>query len=289
MRVKAAKRAVEAILARAWPLSQKRRIVVLCYHSIHPTAQSASATPALFEEHLRWLHQHCGVVSLREALEVTEGQVLDRPVVAITFDDGLRDNHTYALPLLESYGTTATVFVTTGLVDAEPTVLRAIGKRYPGIAEEALGMSWTQVREMHGAGIEIGAHTRTHPSLSRVSEAEAAEEIRVSKWTIEDQLQGPVRSFAYPFGKPRIHFTARTMELVSEHGMDIAGAILYRGVRPTDSRFSVPRFAVTKDSLQLLSAKIHGKLDILGAWQGRAPLRLARLTAHDPSRIAAPG
>jgi peptidoglycan/xylan/chitin deacetylase (PgdA/CDA1 family) len=63
-------------------------------------------------------------------------------------------------------------------------------------------LNWTQVREMQKNGIEFGAHTMTHPAMSRLELAEAERELRGSKQLIEERLQTPVRDFAYPFGQP---------------------------------------------------------------------------------------
>jgi peptidoglycan/xylan/chitin deacetylase (PgdA/CDA1 family) len=64
-------------------------------------------------------------------------------------------------------------------------------------------LNWTQVREMQRNGIEFGAHTMTHPAMSRLDLSEAERELRESKQLIEERLQTPVRDFAYPFGQPR--------------------------------------------------------------------------------------
>jgi hypothetical protein len=68
------------------------RAVILCYHSIHPTASLRSATPDLFSQHLLWLKQHCTIVPFQGAVRAAEQPPPGRPVVAITFDDGFADN-----------------------------------------------------------------------------------------------------------------------------------------------------------------------------------------------------
>jgi peptidoglycan/xylan/chitin deacetylase (PgdA/CDA1 family) len=69
-----------------------------------------------------------------------------------------------------------------------------------GLADRML--NWTQVREMQRNGIEFGAHTMTHPAMSRLEPQEAERELRESKQLIEERLQTPIRDFAYPFGQP---------------------------------------------------------------------------------------
>ena len=62
--------------------------------------------------------------------------------------------------------------------------------------------TWDQLREIADNGIQIGAHTVTHPILSRMETAEAEQEIVQSKLELEKQLQRPVQTFAYPNGMP---------------------------------------------------------------------------------------
>jgi peptidoglycan/xylan/chitin deacetylase (PgdA/CDA1 family) len=62
-------------------------------------------------------------------------------------------------------------------------------------------LQWNEVREMAAGGIEFGAHTRTHPILSRlVGERELAGEVGGSKRWIEEQVGLPVDHFCYPNG-----------------------------------------------------------------------------------------
>lgn len=65
---------------------------------------------------------------------------------------------------------------------------------------QKLIMNWDQVREMNTNGIEFGAHTVTHPILTRITEQQIREEIRDSKKKIEAETGKPITSFAYPNG-----------------------------------------------------------------------------------------
>ena len=275
------------MLARSWLPRQQRRVVVLCYHSIHPSLPFASATPELFRQHLRWLCAHCEVVPLRALRAYASRASGTEPVVAITFDDGYEDNYTYAFPLLKEAGTAATVFLTTGLIGSDPGVIRTFCDLYDVPPELVAGLSWPQIHEMRGGGVEFGAHTHTHPNLSFIGPATASTEIRTSTDILEEHLQEPIVSFAYPFGKPGIHFDAATVGVVAALGFECAVTVHYRGVRAGDSPLRIPRFAVTNDSLDVLAGKVYGKLDVLGLWQQWAPSALARLIADDPSRVPA--
>jgi peptidoglycan/xylan/chitin deacetylase (PgdA/CDA1 family) len=102
-------------------------------------------------------------------------------------------------------------------------------------------LRWEEVREMVSAGIEFGAHTRTHPVLSRVSEqSELADEIAGSKRRIEEQLGQPVDHFCYPNGS-NADFNADAVEAVrnagfrtavtTERGLNYAAVDRFRLVR----------------------------------------------------------
>ena len=282
-----AKRRIEALLAASVPGAATRRTVVLCYHSVHPTSAIRSVTPEAFEQQIEWLQEHCDVVRYRSIPSLIVSSDADRPLVAITFDDGYEDNHRYALPILLAHHIPATLFVTTGLADQDASVIRRFARSWSVSEDHVRGLTWSQIAEMHAEGVDIGAHTRTHPVLSAMNDPEARNEIQSSKMTLEDHLGQEVSSFAYPFGKPRDHVSGASRRIVAEMGFGSAATILYRGVRPADDRFGIPRFPITRDSLDIYSAKIHGKLDAIGLWQTYAPRWLSNFISTDQSPLRA--
>lgn len=283
MREQRLKRALEAMLART-RRRRSNRVVVLCYHSIDPFKHFASATPKLFEQHLSWLAEHCTLVPYATIATQLKAPH-DRPMVAVTFDDGYDDNHTHALPLLLRYGVPATVFVTPGLVEGDASVVHRLGKLW-GDTDGVRGMTWSQVTELQQAGVSIGAHTMTHPNLAVIPDAAALAEIMSSKDLIETRLGVSVETFAYPFGRPRHHVSARTICLAQQSGFRSAATIVYRGARTGDDPMAIPRFAVTSDPIDVLAGKICGALDPIGLWQEHSPLWLSRLVSNDPARPA---
>jgi peptidoglycan/xylan/chitin deacetylase (PgdA/CDA1 family) len=285
MREERAKRKIEAILAASMPaLGTTPRIVTLCYHSVHPFSGIRSATPAMFERQIEWLQDNCEIVPYSAIAELATSRPGGRPHVAITFDDGYEDNHRYAFPILESHGILATIFVTTGLADQDSNVVEGFSRSWGASADDVRGLSWAQISEMHSAGFDVGAHTRSHPILAGMRASEAREEIHSSKAAIEDHLGEAVKLFAYPFGKPRQHTSRNTRAIVAELGFESAAAILYRGVRQGEDPMSIPRFPITRDTMEVFSGKVHGRLDAIGLWQSYAPLRLSRLISTDPTQ-----
>jgi peptidoglycan/xylan/chitin deacetylase (PgdA/CDA1 family) len=95
-----------------------RRFQIVGYHKvsldIHPFFEPVH--PEIFEQQMRFLKSCYKVMSLRELMERSRLGDVPARSVAITFDDGYRDNYEYAFPILKKYGLPATVFVATGAV-----------------------------------------------------------------------------------------------------------------------------------------------------------------------------
>jgi peptidoglycan/xylan/chitin deacetylase (PgdA/CDA1 family) len=273
----ALKRRATSTIGRLTAGDASRRAVVLCYHSIHPSLPFASASPELFRSHLEWLSEHCDIVGFTDIPRLARSPgALSRPAVALTFDDGYRDNHTHALPLLEAAGARATFFVTAGLLERDSDVVARMAALRKASVPEVEGMSWAEARELVAAGHEVGSHTWSHPVLAMLGAEEAKDELRRSKSAIEEKLERTVTSMAYPFGKPNRHFTAETERLVGETGHTSAAAVLFRRVLGRDSPLRIPRFFATQDSIDVLAGKVRGRWDWLGAWQEHAPRWVAR-------------
>ncbi len=98
---------------------------VLMYHRILPVSDPRYAleepgmvvTPESFRAHIGWLENYFTVISLSEWLaKLHSGASLPKKCVAVTFDDGWRDNYEFAFPILKETNTPATIFVVTGMV-----------------------------------------------------------------------------------------------------------------------------------------------------------------------------
>jgi peptidoglycan/xylan/chitin deacetylase (PgdA/CDA1 family) len=255
------------------------RVVVLCYHSIHSTKSFTSAAPSLFDSQLCWLKEHCEVIRFSEVSEAAKAARRNRPAVALTFDDGYADNYEQAFPLLQKHGIPATFFLTVGLLEKHSAIIARFQMLQHSSYEDIRPLEWSQVREMRNAGMEIGTHTFSHPNLTRLSRETVAVELKRSKDIMEQRLGEPVTLMAYPFGKPGRHFRDETTQIAAAAGYESAAMVLFRAVSPRDSRFRIPRFFTTNDDLTKLSAKIFGAWDLLGLWQAKIPVPIARLVS----------
>ena len=127
-----------------------------------------------------------------------------------------------------------------------------------------------ELRELAADGVEVGAHTVTHPFLTRATAFTAFEEIRASKRALEDVLGTVVRAFAYPYGD----WSPRLAELVAEAGFELAFTLDPLRRWETANRFALPRTAVYGfDGVRTLRAK----LGVYGESPQRALGRLTRL------------
>jgi peptidoglycan/xylan/chitin deacetylase (PgdA/CDA1 family) len=248
---------------------QPRR-VILCYHSIHPSRPFRSATPDMFAAHLRWLTDHCDVVSLSTLVAQREARGGGRPQVAITFDDGHLDNYEFALPLLTEHRLPATFYVTTGYIDRDPAVMARFASLRNVTVPEIEPVSWDQLGEFVAAGMEIGAHTFSHPNLAELPPDRLPREIAQPKAHIEARLGRAVESFAYPFGELHLHVNDAAIAAVQAAGFKTAVTAAGRGLRAHDSSFALPRFFAST-SVEVRASKLRGDWDLVGVLQERLP------------------
>ena len=96
-----------------------RRFQVLAYHKVSPDPHPFFEPdhPSVFEQHMQFLSRCYRVMPLMEIVERNRRGDIPHRAVAITFDDGYRDNYEYAFPILKKYGLSATIFVATGSID----------------------------------------------------------------------------------------------------------------------------------------------------------------------------
>ncbi|HEX3658366.1 MAG TPA: polysaccharide deacetylase family protein [Pirellulales bacterium] len=172
-------------------------VVVLFYHRVADRELNEWTCPrAMFRRQMLWLKEHARFVSLAEAQRRIRSGQNPQLCVSITFDDGYADNCEFAIPLLKELDIPCTYFVSSGYV----------GKQTPFPHDAKVGQKLepntaAQLREMVAAGIEIGAHTRTHADLGRITDpARMRDEIAGSRTELENLLGSRVRYFAFPYG-----------------------------------------------------------------------------------------
>jgi len=152
----------------------------------------------------------------------------ERLVRSAQVDELTMEGHTYQLAQLEERRALAQI------IDTRARHAQSVAERESFLAdtrkalgvlssageeEGALPLTWTQVREMEESGlVSFGAHTMRHPILGYLADpAEVRQEVRECRRVLEQQLGHPVRTFAYPVGKPE-HIGEEGLQAVKEAG-----------------------------------------------------------------------
>jgi peptidoglycan/xylan/chitin deacetylase (PgdA/CDA1 family) len=219
--------------------------------------------------------------------ELVEGRQADRSV-AVTFDDGYADNLSEALPLAARQGIPLTVFIAAGpVLDGEgfwwdqlaarsaPAERERLHSRLKGLPAEERRRALEQIgtapadddagrpltpEELHSLaaqpGVEIGAHTVSHPCLAALSVDEQRHEMLHSRERLEGALGRPVPFLAYPFGKPG-DVSAETVRLARDAGFQAAFTTIPGRIVPSSPRLALPRLTVHEVPAEALVRRLN--------------------------------
>jgi peptidoglycan/xylan/chitin deacetylase (PgdA/CDA1 family) len=153
-------------------------------------------------------------LSMSAAMPYLRGEKQGR-VAVITFDDGYVDTLEDALPILQKHGFSATCYVIsqrTGHYNEWDAASLNVRKSL---------MNDEQIRAWHAAGMEVGAHSRTHPRLTSCNDTELQDEIAGSKADLETLLGQPIKQFCYPYGD----LDERVVAATRQAGFDAATTV----------------------------------------------------------------
>jgi O-antigen biosynthesis protein len=211
---------------------------VLLYHSISDDQCDPYAVPLpLFREHMSVLARSgVPVVSCSQLLAALEGAKPMHRAVCITFDDGLDDFATSALPVLREHRFVSVLFVCTALVGSTGM--------WPSWSGHRSFLDWASLTEFLDAGVEIGSHSSTHVRLGDLDESALVEELCRSQTDLASHLERYLDVVAYPFGdhSPLVRTVAR--DVGYRAGFTVGG--LWGNHRGTD-RFALKRIPITRD------------------------------------------
>ena len=198
---------------RALEQVARRRSVVLGYHGVAkcrrrddlhflqvPHARFAMQIDLLRAAGFRF-------VTMAALARIADGGAPPPGYAAVTFDDGFRNNHTTALPILSERGIPATLYVTINFIDGSSPWI--------GASDEGAMLSQVQLRELVAAGWELGGHTMTHADLSLLDYDGCRQEIEQGVTELERIAGTRVQTFAYPFGR----YGQAALQAVSDIGL----------------------------------------------------------------------
>jgi peptidoglycan/xylan/chitin deacetylase (PgdA/CDA1 family) len=250
-------------------------VPILLYHSIAPEASSEyrpwCVHPDDFDAHLTLIDElgmHAMTVS--DFADARDADMLPARPCLVTFDDGRRDFAEHAVPILEAHQIPSTMYVVTDHIGGASSWLPIEAERDQPM------MSWDEVRCVAGAGVEIGAHSRSHAELDVLDRDACLDEIVGSRSRLTAELGAAVRSFAYPHG----YHSRSVVDAVRAAGFDSACAVNDRWCLPGDDRFALSRQFVwnttTTDDLRVM---------LLAAPRTSGPVPACRSIARRTARI----
>ena len=258
------KRNVSRVISEMFALSRRLTGIrygfrVFMYHSVNCRMRDRSHDPVgIFTVHPRDFNTHVKslvenpyhkIVSFRDGVGPADAQGLR---IAVTFDDGYKDNvHTVA-PILVGLGIPFTVFVTSGFMkDGRPDIL-----------------SLAELRELADLpGVEIGSHGETHTPFTKLDDFALANELTSSKKYLEDVTGRDVVAVSYPHGAVDV----RVRYAVKNAGYEIGGCSRL----DVNDNFCDPlalfrTVILARDSQRVFLQKLYGDWDWY-RWRDRKP------------------
>ena len=226
---------------------------ILCYHRVdEKPVQYTVLRPDDFRAQMAYLKEHdFNVVPLGKIVDALQyGEKLPPRTVALTFDDGYKDNYTVAYPILKQYNYPATLFI------------------YPYyISNGGAALSWAQLKEMSDDPlIDVQSHTFNHPDLVRIGRHTDAKtyqtrlrhEMVDSRAKLEQKLGVKIETLAYPYGSYNDAVLRATRGAGYRSAFGIGTTpIHFIGAKPTDL-WTVPRIPVSRgDSLQVWASRLQ--------------------------------
>lgn len=209
--------------------------VILMYHSVGEKGvaldgyeEKLNVSPAAFAKQMKFLHNHnYRVIPLAEFIEGIKAlRKIPPRTIAITFDDGLKNNFLNAYPVLKKYNFPATIFIPTDF----------IGKK--GF------LDLEHIKTMQENNIFIGSHTVSHRWLPALDEEGLRSELYGSKKILEGITGREIKTLAYPLGA----YDEKVKKIAMEAGYLGAVATNPGRSKPKDDIFALKRIRISMTS-----------------------------------------
>jgi len=240
------KKFIKQKLFDAWSPKIKKsdKKFYFCFHRVLPRerydalpnkAKEFSVTVEYFEDF---------IISMKEHLAFKDYHLEDTGLTAhITFDDGYKDNFTYALPILEQHSCPATFFISEGYISRS---VRDFSKMCADNFSDFL--DWEEIKEIANNKLfNIGSHCISHLPLSHISKDLLEREIKDSKLSIEEQLNQEVFLIAYPYGGFN-EINRRVISYAKQSGYKFGFSANFISKLYLPNNFVIPRYFITNNS-----------------------------------------
>lgn len=140
--------------------------------------------------------------------------------------------------------------------ERDAQVARLLAAHPVGPLPDDLMLTDAQLRQLADAGHEIGGHTVAHTVLTTLTPAQAREQVQLGREHLQALLGRPVRSFAYPNGRPERDYDAGHARMLRELGFEAAVSTAAGIARPGDDPFQLPRYTPWGRSIPMFAARM---------------------------------
>lgn len=239
------------------------KFIILLYHSIGQSQTSdylkLRVRPESFDRQMNYLlENNYKVATLGETLDSINSGNYDckKETVCITFDDGFSDNLATAAPILKKYGYCATFFI-------------SLNYLYGKFEKKKYWEKWDylnigEINRLSAQGMEIGAHSCSHSTLTSLNEPVLRKEISESKKGLGNIIDNKIALFSYPYGI----FNRKIKDIVKEEGYLCACSSLTGFNTDKTDLFELKRIEIRgDDSLADFDLKLRGCYNWLGFLQ----------------------
>jgi peptidoglycan/xylan/chitin deacetylase (PgdA/CDA1 family) len=229
----------------------RKGLRILLYHSIGAPVNGDKKdifclSAQLFEEQMAELSNHNSFETISlprvSTLEEMHG-------VAVTFDDGYKDNLSVAAPILEKYKIPFTVFATTSYIREGA---------FPFLSE-------TELRFLsENPLVTIGSHGVTHLPLTDYNDRALKNELESSKHYLEDLTGKEISMISYPHGR----VNKRVRDAVESTGYKLGASSFFNVNNVSTDLLMLSRTCIFgKDSVRIFRQKLYGDWDWYRWWQ----------------------
>jgi peptidoglycan/xylan/chitin deacetylase (PgdA/CDA1 family) len=233
---------------------EDHRCAILMYHRFEPFPRNAyEISPTEFDRQMAYIADNgFTVISLDQLVQAIYKQDIDslpEKSVVITVDDGYRCFLTRAVPILQKYGFTATLFVYTNYVNT--------GGR---------SLTWDELRELESMGFDVECHSTSHPNFNNFKKygstkesytAFAYHELKDPKELLEKQLGKPVKYFCWPYGEVNDY----AMGIAMKCGYEATLSIKQGAVGLKSNPLYLNRFGIySQTTMQTFITRLNGKI-----------------------------
>ena len=181
-------------------------VQVILLHRIQPHEEKK------FEQFVVWLVKNFKIVSYSQAVEIVKSDERTEPTIAISFDDGFKDN-LRASEILSRHGLSACFFVCPSIIgETCPEKIKKFSFENLCKKDVRKFLDWSDLDQMKAAGHEIGNHTMAHRCLIDLEKSEFLDQVGGARDELLSRL-GQADHFSWPFGR-FIHFKAEWVDEV---------------------------------------------------------------------------